>query len=576
MPAPDYLNDLDALRGHLDESLAGLSTVEIGDRWLDIAMKLVILDEQSAQFAPFDKNEKKSHDKGIDFFSQRSGSGGRMLFGQAKYSISTKDEIQQILANFERHETAKAPEQIRLFESDGYASRNNYVIVTASPLRRILPRFERSGFTIVDFYKTLVAEQRLIVIDGEAFLKMLSNWYKKTFQVPERLALASTSGWTNEGNVWLGFITGEALRDLYLEHGEALFFENVRGFLGPKSGISRPKYPTVNEEIANTLREEPSSFIERNNGVTFKATNVKDMGSGSIHLAEGSVVNGCQTTVTVAFTKENLREVRIAAKIVETVNAWPIAKGANYQNRIDRIDLDLARFLRPQLLRRVGATIGISLSDQEHGSPVDFFEAIHAMNVRYQEARLLFLGIVSQSPANIDEKNYEKIRSSLFFTTFEDDRRLDKILEGILQACALINKSTLDLQKRYGQEDYARVFKRIVDDQYPQYRIYLGLAAFCTLLGMDISTFERESETEASQVETFVEEMVRVSLENEAGFTLAMHAAFVAFCQSALSAQEDDDKLQRNMNNLLRKPFQGFYRSCRMQLDFFQSRSASG
>jgi hypothetical protein len=34
-------------------------------------------------------------------------------------------------------------------------------------------------------------------------------------------------------------------------------------------------------------------------------------------------------------------------KIVEGGDSWDIAKAANNQNRVTRIDLELARFLRP-------------------------------------------------------------------------------------------------------------------------------------------------------------------------------------------------------------------------------------
>jgi len=73
-------------------------------------------------------------------------------------------------------------------------------------------------------------------------------------------------------------------------------------------------------------------------------------------LSKGSVVNGCQTTMClVEYAKE---PCYVPVKVVQTEDSWDIAKAANYQNSVYDIDIELARVLRPQLVKRAAIISG--------------------------------------------------------------------------------------------------------------------------------------------------------------------------------------------------------------------------
>lgn len=145
---------------------------------------------------------------------------------------------------------------------------------------------------------------------------------------------------------------GADLVQLFEEHGDALFFENIRDFLGATSGKVVTDRMTVNQEIIQTISAQPGKMLPRNNGVTFRATSVASDGEDGIILANAAIVNGCQTTMCLVHCARVPDECMIQVKVVETDDAWDIAMAANYQNFVSRVDLDLARYLRPQLVRK--------------------------------------------------------------------------------------------------------------------------------------------------------------------------------------------------------------------------------
>jgi hypothetical protein len=212
---------------------------------------------------------------------------------------------------------------------------------------------------------------------------LLQSAYQKAFDVPNDLLVASDAGWLNDGNVWVGFLAAPMLVNLYCTHGDALFFENIRDFLGEKSGQVAPDRRTVNEEIVETAVTAPGQNLERNNGITFRALEVSPEEGNQLRLSEGSIVNGCQTTMCLvrAFSRPevDLSECLVQAKVVVSAEAWDVARSANYQNRVDHIDLVLAKYLRRQIVRKYALPAGVKLSDLENAPAISivywFYEA---------------------------------------------------------------------------------------------------------------------------------------------------------------------------------------------------------
>lgn len=96
------------------------------------------------------------------------------------------------------------------------------------------------------------------------------------------------------------------------ELNKALFFENVRDFLGNDN--------PVNQEIAKTIHdiEERDRFAILNNGVTIVAKKVTPSGD-NFALSQFQVVNGCQTSHVLFNSRDSLTDdMYITVKLIET------------------------------------------------------------------------------------------------------------------------------------------------------------------------------------------------------------------------------------------------------------------
>jgi hypothetical protein len=102
-------------------------------------------------------------------------------------------------------------------------------------------------------------------------------------------------------------------------------------------------------------------------------------------------------------------ECFVLAKFVQTSNAWDVAKAANYQNSVNDIDLELARHLRPQVVKRAANISGVKIDDGKN-SAFQIIDAIYDQRVAYQETRLLYIGLFSRLPNNLYASNYTEIR----------------------------------------------------------------------------------------------------------------------------------------------------------------------
>lgn len=109
-----------------------------------------------------------------------------------------------------------------------------------------------------------------------------------------------------------------------------VFEENVRAYLGDDN--------PVNHSIAETIISESASrFPVLNNGITIVSPDVKLQGN-IFHLKNFQIVNGCQTSNVLFENKENLGNVMVNVKIVETQDEDVFAelvKATNSQSKVD-------------------------------------------------------------------------------------------------------------------------------------------------------------------------------------------------------------------------------------------------
>lgn len=134
---------------------------------------------------------------------------------------------------------------------------------------------------------------------------------------------------------------------LYTKYEDRLFDRNVRLFLGARKG-------SVNAGIAETLgndKEKPN-FWAYNNGVTIICDSFK-AGKNTVELRNFSIVNGCQTTVSLSEHKGSLDDVSVLVRCIAAsssildsiirftnsqnpIRTWDIASQDNTQRRMKR------------------------------------------------------------------------------------------------------------------------------------------------------------------------------------------------------------------------------------------------
>ena len=95
-------------------------------------------------------------------------------------------------------------------------------------------------------------------------------------------------------DAYMGIVPGEFLAQLYLKYGSKLLQGNIRAFLSVRG--------KVNRGIRDTIANEPDDFFIFNNGIAIVARSVEFSADGSkiVHLMDPQIINGGQTTASLA------------------------------------------------------------------------------------------------------------------------------------------------------------------------------------------------------------------------------------------------------------------------------------
>lgn len=286
----------------------------------------------------------------------------------------------------------------------------------------------------------------------------------------ERIEFVANNHYEHEGGFGKAFIAtiaGSEFKRLYESYGDALFDRNPRLFLGVRKG-------TVNSGISNTLKSESErpNFWAYNNGVTFICDKYSsDPKSATITLSNFSIVNGCQTTVSIATMAEtSLEDVYILARFIQAeeriINS--IIEYNNSQNPIKIWDMSSQDPVQKRLKRelsnndpsfyyitRRGETRPRSKPERAKYTRDGKFQSIdHALCGQYIAS---FKGL----PA-IAYKNKGKIFNQYKETVFPHDIRVEEVV--LVWQCGkiaeeLIRSEMADAAKR-GDEGRLRILKR--------------------------------------------------------------------------------------------------------------------
>ena len=247
-----------------------------------------------------------------------------LIIAQCKYvSLSKSRPIDEESVNdfFGRHNfysdrdwveqngSTEAQEALRDYGdkiADGY-SVDMYFVSTGSASERVAE--------LAEHYTERYANQDLIIrcyLLGDEGLK---DFYVRSLSldasVPEEVRIQLPSErWIQKQQPFetvIALVKGNALRDLYLKHKQALFAWNIRGYLGNRS---------VNKEIIETAKSRPSDFFYFNNGVSAICTSL-DIENGTLVAENFQIINGAQTVGGLAATKPDA-DIEVLFRVTKT------------------------------------------------------------------------------------------------------------------------------------------------------------------------------------------------------------------------------------------------------------------
>ena len=355
--SPEYLRSLESLQQHFRAQLEGLTTADKGDRFTHFVQRLI---PQTALGAEYDfpvLSKNKSVDQGVDLTAENRTDAYACLYVQSRMWIDRADAIDSVMSKFQAY-VKTTPDTGQTIIIDLSYAKAHFLLVTLSPISGILHRYESTPFASRAFYLQCKSENRIHFIDGHDILQGLKAAYNKLSSLKTNLVLNLAAPCVTVANVHVGIISCQEIRSLYKTFGDALFFENVRDFLGiPPRGTERFGRTTPNNEIVKTLTKEPEKLLSRNNGLVFGAEKVEIADNSKVlTLINGSVVNGCQTTMCIVDTPGEQGYVLV--KVVETKDGWDITRAANYQNLVPDIDLELAKYSRAPVGEACGGELG--------------------------------------------------------------------------------------------------------------------------------------------------------------------------------------------------------------------------
>ncbi|MFG2295594.1 AIPR family protein [Streptomyces sp. NPDC048603] len=165
-----------------------------------------------------------------------------------------------------------------------------------------------------------------------------------------------------------GVVAAEIVAE-WAEHGSHLFNLNIRNPLGRTS---------INNDLIETLAEEPAHFLYFNNGITVLCESVEKAYQSmrmphayplTLKLHNASVVNGAQTVRSVAdavAADEGAASAQVPVRIIVTGKSANFAKrttqATNRQNRVEPRDFIALDPVQAAILEEMRAELGLDYS----------------------------------------------------------------------------------------------------------------------------------------------------------------------------------------------------------------------
>ncbi|MEO3854618.1 AIPR family protein [Acrocarpospora sp. B8E8] len=566
---PPYLQSLSDFTAYLSDQFESLENVDRGQRFAEALLLILPHLPQCDQFFGYKLNPKKSHDRGIDILSDKHPDGHRAVC-QSKLRISSTEELDSIFSKFQSYEGEAIGEQEGVLFADEFAPRLTYIIATGSDISGIRRRYAERRLSSFAFYSTLVEEGRVIFVDGSILLQWLRRSYARSTTLPASFTLRSARSWLQAGDVYLGVLSGQDVINLVDEYGDGLFFENIREWLG-----STEDNLSVNSSITQTIKTQPERMLERNNGITVRCEGLSlDEDGQALRVERAAIVNGCQTTMCLWHSREVSASLEIFVKVVRTpdsASAWSIAQSANYQNPVGRMELELARYIRPQLVARAAAKSGEGLKTDRADSLAAVLRSYTQTEITYSLTRHMFLGIFCRRPNQLFQDNYTNVQMDAlheFFTLPDAEDRLYSVVFAAIKS----GRVALDVAiKQFSSEDYAKPFSRLLDADRYKYQAYLLLLALCATLRIDLSE-AAEGAARARNINAFLVNADNALVEQPKVFSRAFLFAYKELARMVARSAEEAGKTQQRLANRVKDaPFRDLYTNLCMELDSYEA-----
>lgn len=255
-------------------------------------------------------------------------------------------------------------------------------------IHELLTEVDTSGYSLVFGLVTLAAKSDQIARQREATVRSRTYGVDTTFfyehqeslfdkfviaraadrNVPEDSlsfigAVAEVRG--EFGQAVVGAAAASELARLHGLYKNQLFEGNVRLFIGERKG-------GINEKIVETAQARPGDFWALNNGITIVADNFEQTTVGKYVLRRFSIVNGCQTTVSLSRAIERNPAAGKAQVLVRVVGAKKalLTDIVRYNNTQNPVKLAAVRLLDPiqEALRSAFSAVGYTYAPKQEGA----------------------------------------------------------------------------------------------------------------------------------------------------------------------------------------------------------------
>lgn len=169
------------------------------------------------------------------------------------------------------------------------------------------------------------------------------------------------------GQAIIGTVSASELARLHKKYENQLFEGNVRLFIGERKG-------GINEKIIDTATNRSGEFWALNNGITIVAESFEGIMDSKYKLKHFSIVNGCQTTVSLSKAIETSIEAGKSQVLVRIVGAKKtlVTDIVRYNNTQNPVKLSAVRLLDPiqESLRAAFETIHYTYAPKQEGARV--------------------------------------------------------------------------------------------------------------------------------------------------------------------------------------------------------------